>query len=394
MADSEHFDILKQGVEQWNAWRAQNVDVEPDLREGKFRDSNFKGADLHNADLRRATFRGATLKEADLAEANCLNAILFEANLAGANLRKASLDGANLRRATLHGANLEMASLSQAALNEAKLQGSNLQKANLTFANLEKADLRNTNLGIVDMESAVLTGANLAGALFGHTNFADTNLINVQGLQQCRHFGPSTVDHRTLEYNPLLPAEFLRGCGFSELEILSARLLYADLSHREITDIGYRIIERRSEPAIKYHSCFISYSSKDADFARRLYSDLQASGVGCWYAPEDLKIGDRFPDVIEDAVRLHDKLLLILSKASVKSDWVQDEVEAALEKERKRKEKVLFPIQIDNAIQRTRQAWALKLRRQRHIGDFRAWDDPTGYDEALQRLLRDLQAGP
>ncbi len=62
-------------------------------------------------------------------------------------------------------------------------------------------------------------------------------------------------------------------------------------------------------------------------------------------------------------------------------------------KERKHKEKVLFPIRIDDAIQRTRQAWASKLRRQRHIGDFRDWNDDDKYNTAFQRLLRDLQAG-
>ena len=64
-----------------------------------------------------------------------------------------------------------------------------------------------------------------------------------------------------------------------------------------------------------------------------------------------------------------------------------------LEKEQKRKEAVLFPIRIDDAIQRTRRAWAAKFRRQRHIGDFRDWTDPAKYKRAFEGLLRDLQAG-
>ena len=41
----------------------------------------------------------------------------------------------------------------------------------------------------------------------------------------------------------------------------------------------------------------------------------------------------------------------------------------------------------------TRQAWASKLRRQRHIGDFTDWNDPDKYAAAFQRLLRDLGEG-
>ena len=94
--------------------------------------------------------------------------------------------------------------------------------------------------------------------------------------------------------------------------------------------------------AIEYYSCFISYSSKDQAFAERLHADLQAKGVRCWFAPHDLKIGDRFRQRIDEAIRVHDKLLLILSEHSIESDWVATEVEAAFEKERRRGQTVSF----------------------------------------------------
>ena len=150
--------------------------------------------------------------------------------------------------------------------------------------------------------------------------------------------------------------------------------------------------------AIEFYSCFISYSSKDDEFAKRLHADLQQEGVRCWFAPEDLKIGERFRRSIEDAIRLHDKLLLILSEDSVNSTWVEDEVESALEKERKAKERgeertVLFPIRLDSAVMETDAAWAASIRRTRHIGDFSAWKDHDAYQVAFQRLLRDLKSG-
>ena len=74
------------------------------------------------------------------------------------------------------------------------------------------------------------------------------------------------------------------------------------------------------------------------------------------------------------------------------SPWVEEEVEAALEKERKQKKPVLFPVRLDDAVMETDQAWAASLRRTRHIGDFRAWKDPDPYQKSLERLLRDLKA--
>lgn len=144
--------------------------------------------------------------------------------------------------------------------------------------------------------------------------------------------------------------------------------------------------------AFEFYSCFISYSSKDQDFADRLHADMQDKGVRCWFAPEDLKIGERIRPGIDEAIRLHDKLLLILSKDSVRSPWVESEVEAALERERRHKRKVLFPIRIDDAVKRTRKAWASDIRRTRQIGDFRRWKEHDAYQEALERLLRDLKS--
>ena len=118
------------------------------------------------------------------------------------------------------------------------------------------------------------------------------------------------------------------------------------------------------------YSCFISYSSRDQEFAERLHADLQAKGVRCWFAPEDLKTGDKFQDAIEESIRLHDKLLLVLSKNSVVSPWVEREVQAAFEREHRSKKLVLFPIRVDEAVMEATKAWAADIRRTRHIGEF------------------------
>ncbi len=111
-----------------------------------------------------------------------------------------------------------------------------------------------------------------------------------------------------------------------------------------------------------------------------------------WGAPEDLKIGDRFRQRIDEAVRMYDKLLVVLTDASVASSWVEKEVETAFEQERKRGSTVLFPVRLDDAVMSADVAWAADIRRTRHIGDFTRWTDHDSYRRAFDRLLRDLKA--
>jgi hypothetical protein len=82
----------------------------------------------------------------------------------------------------------------------------------------------------------------------------------------------------------------------------------------------------------------------------------------------------------------------VLSEHSIKSPWVEKEVEGAFEKERKRKKLMLFPVRLDDTVKRTRQAWAADIRRTRHIGDFTSWKNHDEYQKVFERLLRDLQA--
>ena len=141
-----------------------------------------------------------------------------------------------------------------------------------------------------------------------------------------------------------------------------------------------------------FHSCFISYSSDDEAFARRLRTDLTQRGVQCWFAPEDMKIGDKIRERIHRSIWSYDRLLLILSAASVSSAWVETEVETALAKEADQGP-VLFPVRLDNAVMTMNIGWAAEVRRTRHIGDFRRWKEHDEYERALGRLLRDLKEG-
>jgi hypothetical protein len=201
--------------------------------------------------------------------------------------------------------------------------------------------------------------------------FAYVDLSKAQGLNGCIHRGPTIIDFETLQNSGPLPTAFLRGVGLPDrlIEYLPSLL----------------------QEAIQHHSCFISYSSKDQGFAERLHADLQNKGVRCWFAPHDMRIGAKIIDAIDEAIRLRDKVLLILSEGAISSDWVEGEVTRALDEERTRKQVVLFPVRLDDAVMQTSEGWARLLRGQRNIGDFTGWKQHDSYQKSFDRLMRDLR---
>jgi hypothetical protein len=69
--------------------------------------------------------------------------------------------------------------------------------------------------------------------------------------------------------------------------------------------------------------------------------------------PEGLKIGDKFRQRIDESISIYDKLMVVLSTNSIQSPWVEEAVEAALEKERKENKLVRVPIWLDDAVMDT-----------------------------------------
>jgi len=378
MTNQEHLVILKQGVEVWNQWRNRHTTIQPDLR-----GTDLTGAILRGANLSGANLSGADLSNADLSSADLSGAIIGGVTINIFNVIRADFSGFQRSGAVLSGANLSNADLSGAILRGAYLSGVNFRRANLSHADLSYTDLSGADLSDAhlieadliraDLTSVHLAGANLHNARVGRTFFGDLDLRTVKGLETLRNEGPSTIGTDTIVRSQgNIPEAFLRGAGLPDTFIEYARSL----------------VQR----PIQYYTCFISYSSKDQLFAERLYADLQNKGIRCWFAPHDLRTGDRIRDSIDEAIRLYDKLLLILSKHSVESTWVRFEVEAALEKETQRNQAVLFPLRLDESVMTTTRAWAASLRRERYISDFTRWKQHDDYQQALKRLLRNLKA--
>jgi uncharacterized protein YjbI with pentapeptide repeats len=351
MANEEHLSILKSGVSAWNKWRSEHPEIIPDLREADLYEAYLRGTNLNGANLSRANLVETNLSGADLSGANLSGADLVEANLSGADLVGADLVGADVSRA-----NLVEANLIRANLHEANLSGADLREAKLRWANLIQADL---------------SGADLSDSIMGHTTVGDTNLSGVKGIETVKHIGPSSIGIDTIYRSKgKIPNVFLEGAGVPEKFIL-----YMDSLVWE---------------GFEFYSCFISYSAKEEEFARRLYDDLKGREVRCWFFPEDAKWGQPVWGEIDRATKLYDKLVVVCSERSLQSGPVLREIERALQREDREKKNILFPIRIDNYLfekwEHPRKADVVS----KVAGDFRDCEDQRAYGKALDRLVHAL----
>jgi hypothetical protein len=78
---------------------------------------------------------------------------------------------------------------------------------------------------------------------------------------------------------------------------------------------------------------FISHSSEDADWARKLTARLKRAGLKVWDASQ-VSAGDNWALEIGKALEKSDAMIVLISPASAKSLTVQKEIEYALTTER------------------------------------------------------------
>jgi len=159
MANEEQLAILRQGVEVWNKWRAENIDIEIDLTGAMLSQANLSHILLGRANLTGANFSGAILSRANLMEANLSGANFREAQLWGTDLMDANLRQADLRRASLY-----RASFFGADLNEADLGEADLEAVDLSYATLKGANLNGTNLRAALLLNTTVDGAKVSGS--------------------------------------------------------------------------------------------------------------------------------------------------------------------------------------------------------------------------------------
>jgi uncharacterized protein YjbI with pentapeptide repeats len=387
----EHVAIVRQGREAIAAWRRAHPDERLDLAGANLSEADLVGADLVGADLAGADLTKANLFRANLTGADLTGADLTDVELSGVQLSKASLAGADLSKADLNGAYRTQAGPSdiyqwRAYLDGASLAGANLFRADLAGADLAGADLAGADLTLARFYSTHLAGAQFTRARFSGTAFADCDLSTALGLEAVRHEGPSSIGLDTiLRSVGNIPEVFLRGCGYDPI---IQRIIHGD-SEAKI-DAFYEWLEQGGGP-LQFQSCFISYTTENKAFADRLQKALNDKGIDYWYAPEHGRWGEELTTQIDREIKVRDRLILVCSQASLNnSDWVRWEIDRAMEMEKQRNKRVIFPLMIDDALLEWNHPRASRIREVL-AGDFRRATRGRAFETALTRLIKGLR---
>ncbi len=133
--------------------------------------------------------------------------------------------------------------------------------------------------------------------------------------------------------------------------------------------------------------CFIRYAGCDSAFAQQLHRDLQAAGVRCWFAPEDVQVGLNPCERTGPALRLQDRLVLVLSQEGLRRRWLAQELAGLMAEERRRDCTIVLPLRLDVDLVVLPGALA-----RRSCVDFCGWFEPGRYRAGLSELLSELEA--
>jgi uncharacterized protein YjbI with pentapeptide repeats len=180
MANANHIEILKSGVESWNSWRAANPDLTPDLQR-----ADLKNRYLWTVNLSRADLTGADLSSTFLNHANLAGALLMEADLTKVELTGATLDGANLSGSILRDAIIGDVALPQVATS--------CKSANFHATDLTDAEFFRVRCHSSDFTDAILRGTSFRNVRLDGVRFLRTDWEGARFVE-CRVFGVSVWD--------------------------------------------------------------------------------------------------------------------------------------------------------------------------------------------------------
>ncbi len=120
---------------------------------------------------------------------------------------------------------------------------------------------------------------------------------------------------------------------------------------------------------------FISYSHQNKEFAEKLAANLVQHKAHVWIDSWELNVGDSIIDKVQTAIEESSALLVVLSNASMESEWCKKELTAGFFRELEEKRVVLLPLLLEDCKMPI-------FLRDKMYADFR-----SNFDEGLSKTL-------
>jgi uncharacterized protein YjbI with pentapeptide repeats len=402
VANPEHVEVLREGVEALAFWRAQNPETPLDLTcadlsgwklcgallgEADFREAVLVEADLSEADLRAADFAGADFRAANLTQltghaVQAQGADFRRAVLQGADLRAGNFQGADFRAANLGEVDLRVASLTAADFRRADLHKADLRRADLTEADFQDAHLRDAHFGEsqlinVNFARAGLDGVDFDKAIVSGTLWNDVDLSEARNLETMIHNGPSSVGVDTIyQSRGRIPASFLRGSGINESFIANASSLAAK--------------------ALQFHRVLIVHAEEDRPQVERLAQSLQKRGVRCWLE----SVTDEAASLMElHRHRRGQKLLFCVSRNWLSRQTATHSLETVRMLESKSSAETglavrnWYSVDFDGVLKSGMNGEVVQFHQERLVAEFhRGFSENGQFDQQLENVLSVLTA--
>lgn len=385
-----HVDLVFQGRNAIEKWRIENNEVILDLSDVDFSsrafpiDLRIRNANLRNTDLSGAALVGALFQSVDFTDAKMNGTHFAENSFINTQMKGVELAGASLENARFDATNLENCNCDNAVLTRALFVRSRI--VNSSFVDSELMQAR--------FDQTTLLGVDFCGARFRDTTFLQSHIVDPANLGEILFMSPSRIDSQTVaNLKGTIGSQmidFLRHCGLEKWEIEMAKMHDPNLTPSEISDhLTTKVFPMRTPGSICLGGVFISYSHSNSDFVDKLYSRLKEKEIPVYLDKHDFTAGSLEKN-ISRAIRVNDQIVVVLSRESLASEWVWDEIATALEKEKELNMDVLFPVAVDSAWSKNPRNKRRLMRqlKERLILDFSV---ETEFDENLRKLITGMK---
>lgn len=170
-----------------------------------------------------------------------------------------------------------------------------------------------------------------------------------------------------------------------EIERLGNVRLRAGQTGRDFLVDVFSLVTREAQfsPDVKPYDVFISYSSQDRELAAWLAAELRRTGYAVWLDRDEILVGHNIVDEVYRGILQSRFLIVLLTRNSVRSKWVREELSAGRIEEIENARVTVLPVNCGSGIE------IPPPLRSKRFADF-----TVSREEGLQSLTRAIDLHP